>query len=121
MAEGLVNHFLGDQWQAHSAGTVPAGYTHPLATQVMSDLEIDISGYRSKSAAEFRNAEFDLVMTVCDDAAENCPAWLGSGRVVHMSFSDPAKATGNDEERLAVFRRARDEIGRRVLNYLAEN
>ena len=121
MAEGLVNHFLADQWEAFSAGTDPAGYVHPLAVQVMSEQEINISDHYSKTVEEFREVEFDQVITVCDDAAENCPVWLGSGRVTHISFPDPAKATGSEAERLNVFRRVRDDIGQGVLNYLAQN
>jgi len=118
MAEGLVNHYLGDEWQAHSAGTDPAGYVHPLAVQVMSELGIDISKQRSKSADEFRECAFEVVVTVCDDAVKNCPIWLGNGRKAHVGFKDPARATGSDEERLAVFRRVRDEIHREILNLL---
>ncbi len=121
MAEGLVNHFLEDEWEAYSAGTEPAGYVHPLAVQVMSEQEINISDHYSKTVEEFREVEFDQVITVCDDAAENCPVWLGSGRVTHISFPDPAKATGSEAERLAVFRQVRDNIGQRVLNHLAQN
>ncbi len=118
MAEGLVNHFLGETWEAYSAGTDPAGYVHPLAVQAMDELGINISGRRSKPADEFRGAAFDLVMTVCDDAAENCPVWLGQGRVAHISFPDPARAIGTPEERLAAFRRVRDEMRGQVLGYL---
>ncbi len=118
MAEGLVNHFIGEAWEAFSAGTDPAGYVHPLAIQVMGELDIDISGRRSKSVDEFRDAAFDLVVTVCDDAAENCPMWLGQGRVTHISFPDPARATGTRDERLATFRRVRDEIRGRVFDLL---
>ncbi len=118
MAEGLVNHFLGDEWQAYSAGTNPAGYVHPLAVQVMAELGVDISAQQSKSADEFRGTDFDLVVTVCDDAAENCPVWLGKGRKVHIGFQDPAQATGSDEERLALFRRVRDEIHRKIFALL---
>jgi arsenate reductase len=110
MAEGVVNYYLGDERQAHSAGTDPAGYVHPLAVQVMSELDIDISRQRSKPADQFREKEFDTVVTVCDDAAENCPVWLGNGHKVHIGFEDPARASGSNEERLAVFRRVRDEI-----------
>ncbi len=120
MAEGLVNHYLGDRWQADSAGIDPAGYVHPLAVQVMSELGIDISGQRSKSAAEFWGQEFDVVVTVCDDAAENCPVWLGKGRKAHIGFQDPARATGSDEERLALFRQVRDEIRNRLLSFLVD-
>jgi arsenate reductase len=118
MAEGLVNHFLGEQWEAHSAGTKPAGYVHPMAVQAMAELGIDISGRRSKSAEEFRNVALDLVITVCDNAAENCPLWLGQGQMKHISFPDPAAATGGEAERLAVFRQVRDETRQQVLSYL---
>jgi arsenate reductase len=118
MAEGVVNHYLGDEWLAYSAGTNPAGYVHPLAVQVMSELGINISRQRSKSATEFRETAFDTVVTVCDDAAENCPVWLGNGRKVHAGFEDPAQAIGSDEERLAVFRQVRDEIRREMFNLL---
>ena len=118
MAEGLVNHTLGDEWEAYSAGTKPAGFVHPLAVQVMSELDIDISRQRSKSAAEFREKHFDRVVTVCDDAAETCPVWLGRGRHVHIGFEDPAKATGSEADRLAVFRRVRDEIRQKITDYL---
>ena len=118
MAEGLVNHYLGDEWKACSAGTDPAGYVHPLAVQAMSDLGIDIALQRSKSIEEFREADFDTVVTVCDDAAENCPVWLGKGRKIHIGFEDPARATGSYEERLAVFRRIRDEIRQEVFDFL---
>jgi arsenate reductase len=120
MAEGLVNHALGDRWKAYSAGTAPAGYVHPLAVEVMAELGIDISGQQSKSADRFRDAPLDLVVTVCDDAAENCPVWLGRGRKVHTGFEDPARATGSDEERLAVFRRVRDEILQEVFALLVK-
>ncbi len=121
MAEGLVNHFLGEQWEAYSAGTEPAGYVHPLAVQVMAELSIDISHHRSKSAAEFRYVAPDLVITVCDEAAENCPVWLGQGRVIHIGFPDPAKAAGSEAERLAVFREVRDDIWHKIFDYLADN
>jgi arsenate reductase (thioredoxin) len=118
MAEGLVNHSLGAEWRAYSAGTDPAGYVHPLAVEVMAELGIDISGQQSKSTDEFRDIDLDLVVTVCDDAAENCPVWLGQGHRVHVSFQDPAKATGSEEERLAVFRRIRDAIRNQALGVL---
>ncbi len=121
MAEGMVNHFLGHEWQACSAGTDPAGYVHPLAVEAMAELGIDISGQQSKSADRFRDASLDLVMTVCDDAAENCPVWLGNGHRVHIGFEDPAKAAGSDEERMAVFRRVRDEIRQRLFDYLVRD
>ena len=118
MAEGLVNHFLGEAWDAYSAGTQPSGYVHPLAVQAMLELGINISGHRSKSTDELRDTHFDLVVTVCDDAAENCPVWLRGGRVVHIGFPDPAKATGSHIEQLDVFRQVRDAIREQVLEYL---
>ena len=118
MAEGLVNHFLGEEWAARSAGTRPAGFVHPLAVDVMAELGIDLSDGRSKSVQEFSGVAFDVVVTVCDGAAEDCPLWLGSGRVLHIGFPDPAQATGNQVERLAVFRQVRDAIREQVLVYL---
>ena len=118
MAEGLTNHFLGDSWEAVSAGTQPAGYVHPLAIAALAELGIDISGHTSKTADEFRATPLDLVITVCDDAAENCPLWLGQGRVTHISFPDPAKATGSDAEKMVFFRQVRDDIQARALPYL---
>jgi arsenate reductase len=119
MAEGLVNHYLGGEWEAYSAGTEPAGYVHPLAMEAMAELDIDISCQVSKSADEFRNEKLDLVVTVCDDAAENCPIWLGSGSKLHIGFDDPARATGSEEERHAVFCRVRDEIRQAMYHQLA--
>ena len=118
MAEGLVNFYLGHQWAAHSAGTRPTGRVHPLAIQAMAELDIDISENHSKSTDLFRNVFFELVVTVCDDAAEDCPVWLGEGRRVHMGFPDPAKATGTAEEQLATFRQIRDDIRQQLLPYL---
>jgi arsenate reductase len=118
MAEGLVNHLLGDRWEASSAGTAPTGTVHPLAVQAMADLGINISEQRSKSTDEFRGVDFDAVVTVCDHAAQNCPIWLGKGKKTHFGLPDPAAATGSEEEQLAAFRRVRDEIRAQVLGYL---
>jgi arsenate reductase len=118
MAEGLVNTFLADRYEAFSAGTAPAGYVHPWAVQVMREIGVDISQQRSKSADEFRNGTFDLVMTVCDDAAENCPVWLGKGAKAHLGFPDPAQARGSVEEIAQAFRDVRDRMRAQVLDYL---
>jgi arsenate reductase len=118
MAEGLVNHFLGDTWEAFSAGTKPSGSVHPLAVQAMAELGIDLSAHRSKSTDEYRDVAFDRVITVCDHAARNCPAWLGKGLVKHIGFPDPAAAEGSEEERLAMFRQVRDGIREKVFEYL---
>jgi arsenate reductase len=118
MAEGLVNHFLSDTWEAFSAGTKPSGYVHPMAVQAMAELVIDISAQRSKSMEEYRDVAFDRVITVCDHAAQNCPAWLREGTVKHIGFPDPADAEGSDEERLAAFRQVRDGMREAVFAYL---
>ena len=120
MAEGLINHFLGDTWQAYSAGTEPSGYVHSMAVEAMAEVGVDISQNRSKSTNEFRDVPLDIAITVCGDAAENCPVWLGSGKVVHIGFPDPAKATGTDEEIMGVFRRVRDNIKEQILPYLSD-
>lgn len=120
MAQGLVNHFLGGRWDAFSAGTEPAGYVHPLAMTAMEELGIDISDQRSKSVDELRGMAFDVVITVCDQAAENCPLWLGSGNVRHMGFPDPARASGGEEERLTAFRRVRDGLRHEIVRFLKE-
>jgi arsenate reductase len=117
LAEAIVNARLGDTWEAVSAGTKPAGYTHPLAIQVLAEIGIDHIG-RSKHADEFRGVDFDVVITVCDDAAENCPIWLGKGKRVHIGFDDPAKFEGTNEQLMVVFRRVRDEIAEKIPAYL---
>ncbi len=104
MAEAIVNARLGDEWQAFSAGTKPAGYVHPKALAALAEIGIQHAG-RSKHADEFLGEAFDLVVTVCDSAAEECPVWLGKGKRVHHSFFDPAKTDDMDD-----FRRVRDEI-----------
>jgi arsenate reductase (thioredoxin) len=119
MAEAIVSARLGDSWEAYSAGTKPAGYVHPLALAVLDEIGIPHEG-RSKHADELRNVPFDLVVTVCDDAAENCPVWLGQGKRVHLGFPDPAKATGSQEEVMAVFRAVRDDIARKVPELLQQ-
>jgi len=118
MAESLTNHFLGHLYRAYSAGTEPSGYVHPLAIRAMSELGIDISQGYSKRPDAYSDIAFDLVITVCDDAAETCPLWLREGHVEHIGFYDPALAEGSEEERMVVFRQVRDEIQSRVLPYL---
>jgi arsenate reductase len=121
MAEAIVNARLGEEWEAFSAGTQPAGYVHPKAVAVLAEIGIDWQGRRSKPADEFRAVPFDLVVTVCDGAAENCPVWLGRGKRAHLSFPDPAKATGGEEEVLAAFRAVRDAIAERIPALLREH
>ena len=121
LAEAIVNARLGNTWAAVSAGTQPTGYVHPLALQVLAEIGIVPAHPRSKSTEEFRSAPFDLVVTVCDDAAENCPVWLGQGRRVHLGFPDPAQAQGSAEEILAAFRQVRDDIAQQVIAFLTRN
>jgi len=113
MAEAIVNARLGDEWQAVSAGTKPAGFVHPRAIRVLEEIGIYHQG-SSKGAEEFRDESLDLVVTVCDSAAEECPLWLGKGTRVHLGFPDPAKTTGTDEEVLQSFRQVRDQIAESI-------
>jgi len=113
LAEAIVNARLGDEWHAYSAGTKPAGHVHPNALRVLAEIGIEHPG-RSKSVQEYRDQPFDLVVTVCDAAAEDCPLWLGQGQRVHLGFPDPAKATGTEAEILTAFRRVRDDIGEQI-------
>ena len=119
LAEALVNQRLGERWQAVSAGINPAGFVHPLALRVLREIGIDHAG-RSKSVDEFRDASFDLVVTVCDSAAEECPLWLGPGRRVHQGFPDPAKVEGSEADRLAAFRAVREAMIATLLPLLDE-
>jgi arsenate reductase len=109
MAEAIVNARFGDEWQAFSAGTEPVGYVHPGALAVLAEIGIVHVGC-SKHVDEFKDVEFDLVVTVCDDAAQNCPVWLGKGKKIHMGFPNPAKVTGTDEEVMLAFCSVRDGI-----------
>jgi arsenate reductase len=109
MAEAIVNA-RHQEWKAYSAGTKPAGYVHELALEALNELGISHSG-ESKHIDGLPTKDFDLVVTVCDSAAEECPVWPGkAGRRVHHSFVDPAKAAGTLDERKQVFRRVRDEM-----------
>jgi len=113
MAEAIVNARMGDDWEAVSAGTKPAGYIHPKALAALAEIGIQHQG-RSKLADEFRNVDFDLVVTVCDSAAEECPVWLGAGKRLHHSFMDPARVEGTDDEIMQAFRQVRDEIASQI-------
>jgi len=122
MAEGMVNHFLAGQWQAYSAGTRPAGYVNPFAIIALKEIDIDITQQKSQNVAIYQNMIFDRVITVCDNAAEDCPVWLGQETAIkHIPFPDPFDATGSDEEKLAVYCQVRDAIRRDVLNYLGQS
>jgi arsenate reductase (thioredoxin) len=109
MAEGLLRQMAGDVFEVASAGVAPS-HVRSEAIEVMSELGIDISAHRSKAVDEFLGQEFDYVITVCDNANEQCPIFPGHTKRIHWSFEDPAAATGDEAARLAVFRRVRDEI-----------
>ena len=108
-----MNHDLGESFEAHSAGTEPKT-PHPLAIRVLREIDIDHSSARSKNMDEFAGQAFDFVITLCDSAHESCPLFFGGVRRAHLGFDDPARAEGTEEEKLAVFRRVRDEIRSQV-------
>jgi arsenate reductase (thioredoxin) len=112
MAEAIVNARLGDEWKAVSAGTKPAGFVHPKALAALAEIGIQHEGW-SKRADEFREVNFDLVVTVCDSAADECPVWLGKGRKVHHGFPDPALTDDMDD-----FRKVRDDIEKVMIDLL---
>jgi len=109
MAEGLLRHDAGDRFDVFSAGTAPSK-VRPEAISVMRELDIDITGHRSKSVSEFDGQPFDYVLTVCDNARECCPIFPSQAKLIHRSFEDPAAVQGSEEARLAAFRRVRDEL-----------
>jgi arsenate reductase len=117
MAEGLVNHDLAGQVQAFSAGVRP-NRVNPRAIQVMAELGIDISHHRSKSVEDLVGEHFDLVITVCDQAQEQCPIFPGNTEVMHSGFPDPARAQGTQAELMAVFRRVRDALREQLVPLL---
>jgi arsenate reductase len=112
MAEAIVNARLADTWQASSAGSRPTGFVHPKTIQVLAEIGIRHKG-RSKSIDEFQGQDFNLVMTVCDPAAEECPVWLGKGTRLHNNFPDPAKSG-----KLKDFRQVRDAMERLIIPIL---
>jgi arsenate reductase len=116
MAEALLKSIAGDRFEVCSAGTKPVAVRTEAIT-VMRELGIDISGNRAKSIDEFRNEPFDYVLTVCDNANETCPVYPGHTNRLHYSFDDPAAVQGSEEERLAAFRRIRDQISEYLQNF----
>lgn len=119
MAEGIVNHDLGDRFEAHSAGTEKTG-VNLKAVQVLAEAGIDISRHWSKTLDEFAGQPFDHVITLCGSANEQCPLFFGGTTRVHIGFDDPSRATGSDEEVMGEFRRVRDEIREKITAYLLE-
>lgn len=117
MAEGLLRHLGGEQFEVFSAGT-EATQVRPLAIQAMAEIGVDISGHDSKTLERYLKEPFDEVITVCDTAAETCPIFPGAVHRRHWSFEDPSKATGSETEQLAIYRRVRDKIRARIENEL---
>ncbi|MEW5877007.1 MAG: arsenate reductase ArsC [Acidobacteriota bacterium] len=115
MAEGWVRHLLGDRVEVASAGTHPAGYVHPMAIKVMAEEGVIISRQRSKSVAQFANDTWDLVITVCDSAREECPYFPGAKEQIHISFPDPALVGGPREMQEEAYRTVRDAIRQRLV------
>ncbi len=119
MAEGIVNYYLGESFQAFSAGTEKTR-VNPLAIRVLAEIGIDISGHYSKTIDEFDGQSFDHVISLCGSANEQCPIFFGGVKRVHIGFDDPSRTTGTEEEILADFRRVRDEIRERLVAYLRD-
>jgi arsenate reductase (thioredoxin) len=119
MAEALLRSYGNGRFTVVSAGT-EATRVNPLAVQAMKELGIDISGARSKHLDQFREQEFDYVITVCDAAAEACPIFPGSAERIHWSFPDPSAAEGSDEEKLSVFRAVRDDVAAQINTWVKE-
>ncbi len=119
LAEGILRAAAGDLLEVHSAGSKPAGYVHPLAIRVMNEIGLDISNHHSKPLDEFKNQPIETVITVCGNADAACPMFPGQVNRHHWGFDDPAHAEGTEEEKLAVFRRVRDEIRRVFEAYAA--
>jgi arsenate reductase len=117
IAEGLVNHDLGDRFVAYSAGT-EATLVNPLAIQVLAEQGIDISGHHSKTLDALTGQQFDYVITLCGSANEQCPLFFGGVQRVHIGFDDPSRQVGTTEEVLPEFRRIRDEIRSKLTEYL---
>lgn len=119
MAEGLLRHLAGDRFEVASAGVAPS-HVRPEAINSMKEIGIDISAHRSKSVDEFTGQEFDFVITVCDNANEQCPVFPGKTKRLHWGFEDPAAVEGRSEERARVFRRVRDEIKQNLEEFVSE-
>lgn len=114
MAEGFVNALFGDKYEAHSAGTKPSTVSR-YAVEVMAEEGIDISGHRSKNVAEYSDRFFDLVVTLCDSAKEECPYFPNAKKIIHKSFNNPSTLSGSEEEKKAGYRKVRDEIKKWVI------
>jgi arsenate reductase len=119
MGEGLLKHISEGKCDVKSAGTKPS-IVRPEAIAVLKEIGIDISTNRSKSVEEFAGRKFDFVITVCDNARENCPYFPAQTKLIHHSFADPAAVEGDEETRLQAFRKVRDEIHRFLLEFIGK-
>lgn len=109
MAEGWARHLKGDIIEPYSAGVWPVG-VHPRTITVMAEAGVDISGQTSKHVDELMETDFDFVVTLCDNARQQCPVFPGRARVIHRSFEDPVAVFGSEEQIMYAFRKARDDI-----------
>ena len=120
MAEVIWNELGEGQWEAHSAGSKPAGYVHPMAVRLLGEFSMPTEGLRSKSVDEFKDQQFDIVVSVCDNAKNECPVFPGSPQILHWPFQDPNDAEGNEEEKMEVFRSVSELIKARINAYLVK-
>lgn len=120
MAEGLMRAYYGDAYEVFSAGSRPSGWVHPLAIRALAEIGIDASAQTSKNAQQFLNETFDIVVTVCDSAAQDCPTWPGAKRIEHWSIEDPSFGPDDPATRPNRFAATRDELARRIEELIAE-
>jgi len=119
MAEGFLQKYVGDKARVYSAGIEVHG-VNPIAIKVMQESKVDISKHTSNNVEEYKNIEFDYIITVCDNAQENCPVYYSSAMKFHHSFLDPARASGDEEQILSEFRNVRDLIDVFSYNFVME-
>jgi arsenate reductase len=121
MAEAFLRKYGGDQFEAYSAGLEPKGI-HPNTERVMEEVGVSLSGQYSKHLSEYMGKiHFPYLITVCHEAEQNCPTvFPGVGQRLHWSFEDPSAFMGSDDEKLAKFRKVRDQIEQRVISWLSE-
>jgi arsenate reductase len=120
IAEGLLNHFCGEKYQAFSSGSAPT-QINPLSIVVLKEIGIDISDHYSKSMSEFEGSKFEYVITVCDNARETCPFFPGANEYIHKSFSDPSSVEGSYEDKLNAFKKTREEIKDWIIGFFCKN
>ena len=114
MGEVVMNVMGQGRYQAFSAGAAPAGYVHPMAIDVLQECKFPVQGLRSKSWNEFQGQDFDLIITVCDNARQTCPVWTGTPRQIHWSFEDPAHVQGTESQKREAFKKVLDEMQQRI-------